>query len=602
MDFCAVEHHGYDNFCYPLDRDNLKISIKTGFDVDEVFLIYGDPFSHGILGGGEGWKGERVKMNHPLALENGLWWSLTVTPPFKRCRYYFELFSGGEKIFYLENGFKTEEDLKDPVLMLGCFIFPWMNQNDIAIPPAWPEDTVWYQIFPSRFARGKNSPADSSLLPWGTADQKVENKDHFGGNIAGMIERLDYLKELGITGIYLNPLNEAESQHKYDTTDYMKIDPEFGSNKEMRQFVDAAHKKGIRIMVDGVFNHTGKNFFAWQDVLKNKEKSKYADWYMIHDFNFNPEGNNAHEGKYFSFGFVDGMPKLDTNNPEVQAYLLDVCSFWVKEYDIDGLRLDVANEISHDFCIALQKKMRALKKDFYIVGEIWHNSLPWLRGNEYDAVMNYPLRLAITDFFEKKSRNAMWLEKQINGCMSMYFSQVNRVQFNLLDSHDTMRIINKTGNKNLAKQELAFMFAMTGSCCIYYGTEIFLEGSYDPDCRRCMPWPEIESGKYSDDMEFIKALIALRKNHPAMKSEAVEFVPCNDSCGALCNDAAQNQRFVRIRKECSTEKLELVFNCGSGSCSVGIPSGAEILLQIGFNGTELAPDGFVIMGMTVPEL
>ena len=584
MNFAAVEHRSFDNYCYPIDKDTLIINIRTGKDIRRVTLVWGDPFIGGIMGGEWNWSGERTDMTDVRELPNHLWWSIAVKPQFKRCRYYFELDDGGQTLCFVENGFFTQRDLKKQSFPF-VFIFPWMNQADLCTPPVWPEDTVWYQIFPSRFCRGGGKSDAGAYKEWAPPDKTVTNTERYGGNLQGIIERLDYLAALGITGLYLNPVNSSPSEHKYDTTDYFEIDRSFGTKDDMKRLVSEAHKRGIRVMLDGVFNHTGKDFFAWRDVLENREKSKYASWYIVNNFDFEKSGSKARRGDYYAFAFADGMPKLNTNNPEVREYLLGVCETWVREYDIDALRLDVANELSHVFCRELRARMKALKSDFYIVGEIWHNSLPWLRGDEFDAVMNYPLSNAVFDFASSPETDTQTLERNINYCFTMYYAQTTRVQFNLLDSHDTVRLVTKTKNRDKTLQQLVFLFAMPGSVCLYYGTEVLLEGVHDPDNRRCMPWKEIESGKYDDRIDFTKKLIALRRTHRALQSADVRFV--------YDGAAKVDSRVVYIRKFAPRETADLVFNFGCEDVAVG-GTGGSILMSGSYESGILHTGGFVV--------
>ena len=556
MNLAAVEHFAFDNYCYPLNKDELVINIKTGKDVKQLFIVSGDPFAAGIMGGDWKWKGSESEIIEKKELQFHYFWTIRLRPEFKRLSYYFRLVGEGEEYYLTHNGFFSPEEFEQYGKKTGLFIFPWMNPSDIASTPSWVKNTVWYQIFPARFCRGKSSYVPENLLPWPEFGAKIPNgypEPVYGGNIQGIIDKLDYLKDLGITGIYTTPLNKSTSQHKYNTDDYEMIDPEFGDNQTMKTFVQEAHNRGIRVMLDGVFNHSGWFFSKWQDVWEKREKSEYKDWFMVNDFDFEEPGygygnSNSGKGKYFAFAFVDHMPKLNTNNPEVRNYILGVCEKWVREYDIDAIRLDVANEISHVFCKELKKRMISLKPDFYIIGEIWHNSLPWLRGDEFDSVMNYPLQNAIADFCVDDYMSAKQFEYAINRCYSMYFQQVNEVLFNQMDSHDTIRILNRCkGDKARAKMSLALLFSMPGSACIYYGTEIFLPGGFDPDNRRCMPWKEIKEGVFSEDTAFVKKLIELRKTHPALCSTDYEF-------------ESSEGRVVRLIKKSDSERIRILIN------------------------------------------
>lgn len=590
MNLPAIQHHAYDTFCYPLNQDELMINIQTAKDITKVFLYYGDPFRCEKIDDNWVWHREKIELTECKELQNHLWWSTSVKPEYKRCKYYFEIHQDDEVQLFFEDGFYTPEQFAQNPDIEIPFCFPWMNKADIANPAEWAQDTVWYQIFPSRFCHSNKGPEIENMLPWGTSDQKVRNEEHFGGNLDGIIEKLDYLQDLGINGIYLNPINFATSQHKYDTIDYFKVDPEFGDTETMKKLVNEAHKRGMHVMLDGVFNHSGWFYPAWQDVVKYRQNSKYASWYMVNDWNFEGQPkDNAANGKFYSFAFTDYMPKLDTNNPEVRKFIVDVCEYWVKEYDIDAIRLDVANEISHRLCRKIRRHMRGLKPDFFIVGEIWNNSLPWLRADQFDSVINYPLRSAIYDFQFKKKSNVRALEQQVNQCLTQYYQQTEKVLINQMDSHDTARLITKTkGDKDAALLQFAMILSLPGSACIYYGTEVLLEGGEDPDCRRCMPWNEIEQGKFDDELNFMKTMIHLRHSHAALRSVDVSFVYDE-------NDPDGENRVVNITKfdKETNDKVSCYFNFGTENYKIDC-SNDKLLYSRGYKEKSLLPGGFAL--------
>ncbi len=544
----AIYHRMSEQYCYPLDQDNLIINIKTGYDIDKVYIIYGDPYDAGIMGGNEQWNGQREEIVYKKRLKNHVWWTTTLQPQYKRCKYYFELHAGEECMFFFEDGFLTKEEMDQTGKTLSYFIMPWMNPADVCKTPAWVNDTVWYQIFPERFCNGDKSIDPENVLPWQSG--KVDFHDFYGGDIRGIRDRLPYLRDLGITGLYLNPVFESTSNHKYNTRDYKKVDPHFGTNEDLRMLVKEAHDMGIRVMLDAVFNHTGADHPMWIDVLEKGRDSKYADWYMVNRWPVEQDGDTR-DGRYYSFAFARYMPKLNTNNPEVQDYLLDIIKFWIETFDIDGLRFDVGNEISHSFLKAVRYMTSHLKDDFYLLGEIWHDSITWLLGDEYDSVMNYPLSTAIADFWVYKNRGRETFEYDINRCFTMYYSQVNDVLFNLLDSHDTNRLLDKAENNiDIFYQQLAVLFTMPGSPCIYYGTEVAMEGSYDPDCRRCMPWDEIDSGKKDAEISEMKKLISMRQSLQSCKSRNFHFP--NDVYG---------DRVISYEKIGENETIQIYLNC-----------------------------------------
>ena len=507
MEFAGVYHKTSEQMSYPLDEERLVINLKTGYDVKRVFIHHGDPFEAGILGGNEKWTGKREEIVYKKRLPHQLWWTTTLIPPYKRCKYYFEL--------------QTEKE-------------------------------VWYQIFPDRFCNGTPEKKDADIVPWQTG--KVTNKEKYGGDLEGIRRKLPYLQDLGITGIYLNPIMEAETNHKYDTTDYTKIDPSFGDDGTMRHLVSEAHDRGIRIMVDAVFNHCGRKFAPWLDVQEKGRESTYADW----------------------------MPKLNTNNEEVIRYFCQVCEGWIRKYDIDGIRFDVGNEVSHRFLKRMREHLKKIKPDIYLLGEIWHDASQWLTGDEYDSVMNYPLMSGIHDFFLDQTMGKEEFENMVNRCYTMYMQQNNNVLFNLLDSHDTERLMNRFHDLDKFYQQLAVLFTLPGSPCIYYGTEIAMEGGFDPDCRRCMPWDEIGSEENRERIGQMKKLIRLRKEEETFRSLHFHF-PGN----------YENPRCVEyIKLDEEGQKTEILLNCSE--VPVKVKGTGEVLFARNYQNGILEKNGTLI--------
>ena len=271
MEFTGVYHKTSEQFSYAQNEEELVVNLKTGYDVRRVFIHYGDPFEAGILGGKEKWVGKREEIVYKKRLLHQIWWTTTLRPAYKRCKYYFELHTDTEVWYYFEDGFLTEEQLGLEGRMLQCFTVPWMNPADVNRTPDWVNETVWYQIFPDRFYRSGttkyNVPQDRYLHQrWGSQPEwrpnhqgEITNSDYFGGDLEGIIQKLDYLQSLGITCIYLNPIFEAHSNHRYDTADYTKVDPLLGTKEDFKRLCKEANKRGMHIMLDGVFNHTGSD-------------------------------------------------------------------------------------------------------------------------------------------------------------------------------------------------------------------------------------------------------------------------------------------------------------------------------------------------------
>ena len=498
--------------------------------------------------------------------------------------YYFKVASGLLNVYYDRYGVSKEK--RDEYRF--CII-PGFST------PEWSKGAVMYQILVDRFYNGDTSndvltdeyyyirSTSRKMDSWDQCPSDFSVAEFYGGDLEGVRQKLDYLQNLGINGLYLTPINEAPSNHKYDTTDYTKIDPRFGDEETFKHLVKEAHKRGIRVMLDGVFNHSGYYFAPWQDVLAKGPESEYYDWFMINEWPFDKNGQAAKKKQYYTFAFFDSMPKINTNNPKVRKYFVDICANWVENYGIDGIRLDVANEVSHRFCKELHARVKEINPDIYILGEIWHNALPWLRGDEFDAVMNYPLGQSIKDFWIDKSLTNEDFEYTINRCYTSYMQQTNDVLFNLLDSHDTKRLRSDVKNLDEYFAQIAVLFAMPGSPCIYYGTEIAMEGSYDPDCRRCMPWSDIEAGKYAERSRIISTLIHLRRQEPLLKSRNFHFP----------NDYAAYRRVIQFQKvdfpDCY---VEVLINCCEEDVEV-VPQG-EILLERHYIDSTLLSNGILI--------
>ena len=580
MEFTGVYHKTSEQMSYPLDEDRLIVNLKTGYDVKQVFIHHGDPYDAGILGGSEKWTGKREEIVYKKRLPHQLWWTTTLTPPYKRCKYYFELHTEDEVWYYFEDGFLTEEQVNMEGRLLQYFIVPWMNPADVNRTPGWVNDTVWYQIFPDRFCCGDPAGNTPDVLPWQTGT--VTNREKYGGDLEGIRRKLPYLQDLGITGIYLNPIMEAETNHKYDTKDYTKIDPSFGDDETMKRLVSEAHERGIRIMLDAVFNHCGRKFAPWLDVQEKGRESEYADWFMVQDWDEIRKQGDTRDGRFYSFAFAEWMPKLNTNNEEVIDYFCKVCEGWLRKYDIDGIRFDVGNEVSHRFLKRVREHLKKIKPDIYLLGEIWHDASQWLAGDEYDSVMNYPLMSGIHDFFLDQTMGKEELEYMVNRCYTMYMQQNNNVLFNLLDSHDTERLMNRFHDLDKFYQQLAVLFTLPGSPCIYYGTEIAMEGGFDPDCRRCMPWDEIGTDENQERISQMKTLIRLRKKEETFRSLHFHFP-----------DRVENRRCVEyIKLDEAGRKTEVLLNCSEEK--IEIKEEGEILFARKYQNGILEKNGTLI--------
>ena len=393
--------------------------------------------------------------------------------------------------------------------------------------PAWVRNAVFYQIFVERFARGSPAHDPLDIQPWGSPPT---HGNFMGGNLQGIIDRLDYLSDLGVTALYLTPIFQSPSNHKYDTMDYFMVDPQFGDVGLLRQLVEACHQRGLRVVLDGVFNHCSDQHPFFLDVKRHGPQSRYWNWFHIRNWPF-PDHFGTH-GEVLQWydcwwGFHT-LPKLNYHHPEVEAYFLNVASYWLREAGIDGWRLDVPNEVIQSFWPKFRRAVKAVNPDAYIVGEIWDDASSWLQGDQFDAVMNYRFQKALMGYFAEEQMDAHAFDHTLHNLLQDYPEPATAVMLNLLGSHDTARpmtVVHRRGGGSHALESLKLMAAMqftcTGAPCIYYGDEIGMEGDKDPDCRRCYPWGweqrAEESGQRAELLAYYKRLIAVRKNNPALR-------------------------------------------------------------------------------------
>ncbi|WP_342429740.1 glycoside hydrolase family 13 protein [Neobacillus sp. FSL H8-0543] len=571
----AIYHRPKDNYAYVCADDELHIRIRTKRDdIKEAKLVHGDPYDWN----NEQWQAKTTPMSKSGSDQLFDYWFVSVQPPFRRLRYGFILNDGTESICFTEKGFYPEPPVDD---VAYYFCFPFMNKIDIFTAPEWVKNTVWYQIFPERFANGNNENNPKDVLPWGSANPSPTN--FFGGDMEGVIQNIDYLKDLGVNGIYFTPIFKAHSNHKYDTIDYLDIDPQFGTKETFRKLIEVCHKNGIKVMLDAVFNHSGYYFPQFQDVLKHGENSRFKNWFHINQFPIVTEP----KPNYDTFAYTPFMPKLNTENPEVKEYLLEVGRYWVREFNIDGWRLDVANEVDHAFWRDFRKEVKAIKPDLYILGEIWHDSMPWLRGDQFDAVMNYPLTTNILNLFAKQKITVKEFVDNMTSVIHMYPKNVNEFAFNLVGSHDTPRILTECAeDMERVKQVFTLLLTFIGTPCLYYGDEIGITGEQDPFCRKCMEWNKEKQN--TELFEHIQKLIHLRREYPLLANKGeLSFIPADpqDKC-------------LAFTKSNSTKTVMVILNTSSNKMEYTVPanmSGKTVRNLWNLEKTEVASDTWTIL-------
>ena len=435
--------------------------------------------------------------------------------------------------------------------------------------PEWVKDAVFYQIFPDRFAKSEAVPKPSNLEPWDSLPTTYGFK---GGDLMGVVEHLDYLEDLGITAIYFNPIFQSVANHRYFPHDYYQVDPILGGNNAFRRLLDEAHRRNIRVILDGVFNHVGRGFFQFNHILENGPASPYVDWFHIKSFPL-----NAYSGQpnYKCWANVPALPEFNTDNPQVRKFIFDVARYWI-EQGIDGWRLDVPFCIDDDsFWQEFRRTVKAANPEAYLVGEIWQDATRWLQGDQFDAVMNYLFTQACIGFLVGErldgelvagmgyapipTLDAQAFDQRIEGLLALYPREATLAQFNLLDSHDTARFLTLAGG-DVSLLKLAVLFQMTypGAPCIYYGDEIGLEGGRDPDCRRAFPWDE---ARWDHDLLAVfRRAITLRHEHAALRRGRYLRLQADDQHGVYA--------FGRQEER---ETLVVVLNKGPISYDLDVP-------------------------------
>lgn len=421
--------------------------------------------------------------------------------------------------------------------------------------PEWVQDAIFYQIFPDRFANGNTDNDPPNVMKWGDPPTSWGFQ---GGDLLGILRKFDYLLDLGINAIYLNPIFQATSNHRYNTLDYYHIDPKLGTMEDFRSLIELAHKNQVRIILDGVFNHCGRGFFAFNDILENQEYSAYRDWFHINHF---PVEAYTWGGAidYVGWWGMKSLPKFNTGNPRTRQYLLDVGRYWI-EHGADGWRLDVPNEINDDsFWGEFRHVVKSANPEAYLVGEIWTADPRWVGEGHFDGLMNYPIMDALSGYLGTQSLDATQFGEKVGGMLTLYPHENAFAMYTPLDSHDTARILTQMGN-NMDKTRLAYMFqfAYPGAPAIYYGDEIGLVGGKDPGCRGAFLWEET---RWNTELRnFIKILVKLRKGHIALRRGDFITIELSNRPNCYAFTRKANDDIVLIIMNASPSEIKVDLN------------------------------------------
>lgn len=484
---------------------------------------------------------------------------------FERVAYYFTLNDGNETIYYYGDCFEKTKDARNS----DYFQLPFNHFADRVVVPEWTKEAVVYNIFPDSFASGKNTISCESEETYYNGT-KICSK--LGGTINGISENLEYIKNLGCNCIYLNPFFTADSYHKYDLLDYYHVDPLRGSDDDFKSLVIKAHSMGIKVIIDGVFNHISMNHLFFRDVLENGKNSQYYDYFydLGSDKPVVPKPGDM--PKYTCFAYVAQMPKTNTSNKDLCEYFCSVGEYWIKEFDVDGWRLDVANELNDEFLRSFRNRVIAAKNDVIVIGEVWENASHYVNHKLMDGAMNYDFRRFVSAFIATGENDAAEYDVRVSRLLYRYPAQSVHAQLNLLDSHDVSRFLSLCKG-DVSKMELAILLQMTfiGMPCIFYGDENALMGIEEDEYRRPMNFD-----KSSELYEVYKKLIKLRKDYPSLRGRDYETI--------LVKDRTYGYKRGNI---C------VILNAGEKELAVDL-EGKNVILSKNLTGSSIDAGGYVV--------
>jgi cyclomaltodextrinase / maltogenic alpha-amylase / neopullulanase len=520
----ALWHEPRPPYAHVIRADTVRVRLRTSrADRVRCYVEWADPYDWPIP--------DRVQELRRLAADDlYIYWEAELAAAEGRVRYLFRIEDANaaepeHTWWFGGDGLTTA---RPPIEWPdGYFHWPYIHPSEVPAPPAWVREAICYEIFPDRFARDDECQPPAPGWPGRPTARAI-----WGGTLGGLIAHLPYVASLGVNLLWLTPIFAAPSNHKYDTADYTRIDPQFGNDEVFARFVAESHRQGLRVVLDGVFNHCGALFGPWEDVVARGRASPYWGWFEVQGERPDPATRN-----YRTFGHTPSMPRLMTDNPEVQAYLIERARRWTR-MGIDGWRLDSADTVDPTFWRRLRRELRAINPQLYLVGEIGHEAGRWLEGDQFDGVMHYPLRGALLRWLAAGRMGpdghpapgapegfgarltARGFAARL-GAMRAWYAEWARVgSLNPAGTHDVPRLLTALGeDRQRWRLALAFILGYEGIPQLYYGDEVGLRGGEDPDCRGPMEWnPDRQDG---DMLAWTRELVWLRRRTPALRSSGV---------------------------------------------------------------------------------
>ena len=538
MTFPALRHLSFYPFVQPLARSRVRFLLESGLhDPSACTLIW--------------WKRTAPQDRHFLPMQVRCsdnrcrqWQAVAIFPEEAHyIKYVFELTTTGGRYWYTSCGLTAEPDFS------GSFELLQVNRTDVLSVPSWSQGCIYYQIFPERFARhGRKSRI---CADWNTAPTR---ENYLGGNLKGITAHLSYLADLGIECIYLNPVFMGDFNHKYATTDYFRIDPMFGTEPDLIHLVEKAHALGIRVILDGVFNHTGIHFAPFMDLMEKGEESPYKDWFYPKQFPVSIDPKC-----YECVGDYPYMPRLNGENEQVRHFVRQVLLYWLERANIDGWRFDVADELDRHAVTWWREELKRKHPEALMLCETWGDASRLLGPDGFDCAMNYLFRDAVIAFFARGEITAETFSCRLNSILMRYPDEINLSMYNCLGSHDTARFLTEAcGQSWRLRLAMAFQMCFPGSPAIYYGDECGMTGENDPGCRAGMVWdrpdPEL--------LDWQKKMILLRKKHTALRR------------GSYMVLAAEEDLFAFSRVD-GEDRVTAAFNTGAAPRKLDLTESAE---------------------------
>lgn len=570
----AVLHIPLSNYAFANSEHKLTIRIRTQKDnVSACTLYYGDracPSTPVVF--------EEIQMEIKARDELFDYYEATFETPYTRVCYYFKLQNEGEWTYYYSERFSNELAILyfERNIMeerSEYYQYPYILRTEIPDVPAWFKKAVVYNIFPDSFV------GEKSGSPTRPREVILENgkvcRSRLGGTLKEVIKNLDYIQALGVNCIYFNPIFAAGEYHKYDTIDYYHIDPCLGTNEEFKHLVEEIHKREMKIIIDGVFNHCSWEFSAFEDVMDKGENSKYIDWFYDLKFPVRRPQSEKEKPGYACFAYEPKMPKLNTSNEEVQKYFANVGTYWIREYEIDGWRLDVANEIDRNFWRKFREAVKKENKEAILIGEVWENAESWLRGDIFDSTMNYEFRRICRDHIIGDNKNALTAAKQLEQMRLRYPTNLVNGQLNLLDSHDVPRFLSLCRG-DLRKWKLACILLMLfpGVPSLFYGDEQAICGMKENEYRNPMVWSQ-----NTQLCGFVQKIIEIRKEFiEEDTSYEVLWEETNEKRLTFVRDGRKGRLFVSL----NVSDMDQEWNRGEKNMILSSAGDKEPLEALGY--------------------